>query len=115
MNRIVVYESSTGFTEQYANWIAEELKCQSKPLKHISQKELLNYDQIIFGGWIMGNGIMGLEKLKGIAVPTVVFAVGATPYFDEVVDVIREQNKLNEIPFFYLTGGFRFEKLGFAK
>ena len=25
MNRIVVYQSNTGFTAKYANWIAEEL------------------------------------------------------------------------------------------
>lgn len=115
MKTMVVYESATGFTEQYAKWIAKELDCQCKPLKQVTGMELADYERVIFGGWIMGNGIMGLEKLRGMAKPYAVFAVGASPSYDEVVAVIKEQNKLGEIPMFYMAGGFRFEKLGFLK
>ena len=116
MNRIIIYESKTGFTEQYAKWIAEALKCKYKHIKDVSSNELNTYDQIIFGGWVMANMIRGLDKLKKMSKsPTIIFAVGSTPPFDEVITQIKTQNKLDNIPFFYFQGGFHFEKLGFMK
>lgn len=115
MKRVVIYESATGFTKQYAEWIGEALKCPCIPLKQITKKKLMDFDQVLFGGWIMGNGIAGLSKLQSMAVPAAVFAVGATPYFEEVVSAIKELNKLDQIPFFYMVGGFHFDKLGFGK
>ena len=38
MKRIVVYESGTGFTAQYAAWIAEELQCESMKLKNTKRE-----------------------------------------------------------------------------
>lgn len=111
MKTIVIFESATGFTEQYAKWIATALECQCKPLKQVSETDLTAYECIIFGGWIMGNGIIGLEKLHAMVKPYAVFAVGSTPAYDEVVSSIKEQNKLGDIPLFYMVGGFRFEKL----
>ena len=55
MNRIVVYQSETGFTRQYAEWIGAALGCEARPIKHISAQELKQYEGVIFGGWIMGN------------------------------------------------------------
>lgn len=55
MNTIVIYESATGFTEQYAEWIADELDCPCRPLKQISGTELATFDRVIFGGWVMGS------------------------------------------------------------
>lgn len=115
MNIIVIYESATGFTEQYAKWIADSLDCSCMPLKQVSKTELTPFSHVIFGGWVMGNGIMGLEKMRNMVQPYAVFAVGSTPPYDEVVSVIAELNHLNDIPLFYLEGGFRFEKLGFFK
>lgn len=115
MKTIVVYQSKTGFTEQYAKWIAEALGCTAKPLKQVSQAELQGYEQMIFGGWIMGNMVMGLNKLRAMAAPAAVFAVGSTPAYEEVVEKIKAQNNLDNIPLFYLVGGFRFDKLGFAQ
>ena len=113
MKTIVIYNSKTGFTKQYANWIAEALSCPCEPLKSVSAAELQGFDKIIFGGWIMGNMIMGLDKLRGMAVPAAVFAVGSTPPYEEVIAQINEQNKMGGTPLFYMEGGFRFEELGF--
>lgn len=116
MNIIVIYQSNTGFTAQYAKWIAEALNCECKTLKQVSKKELEAYNHVIFGGWIMGDMISGLSKMLSIQpCPTAVFAVGSTPAFEEVIQGIKTQNKLSEIPFFYLEGGFHFDKLGFAQ
>lgn len=115
MKTIVIYNSKTGFTKQYAKWISEALSCPCKPLKSVSAAELDDFDKIIFGGWVMGNMIMGLDKLRKMATPAIVFAVGATPAFEEVIAQINEQNKMDGTPLFYLEGGFRYEELGFAQ
>lgn len=115
MKTIVLYTSKTGFTAQYARWIAEALACPCEPLAAVSPKALSGYDRVIFGGWVFGNGIVGLEKLRAAAIPAAVFAVGATPAYEEVISAIQAQNSLGDIPLFYMQGGFRPEKLGLAK
>ena len=119
MKTVVIYESGTGFTKQYAQWISEELHCDCVNRKKISKKEILNYDRIIYGGWIFGGQIMGLKEIREISSPFAVFAVGCSPSnFEEVTNQIKIMNTVgleNQIPFFYLEGGLHFEKLGFFK
>ena len=119
MKTVVIYESGTGFTKQYAQWISEELHCDCVKRKKISKKEILNYDRIIYGGWIFGGQIMGLKEIREISSPFAVFAVGCSPSnFEEVNNQIKIMNTVgleNQIPFFYLEGGLHFEKLGFIK
>lgn len=116
MKTIIVYESKTGFTERYARWAAEELGCECILLKNASKDKLAGYDRVIFGGWIMANMISGLPKLREMGVvPAVVFAVGASPAFEEVLTQMREQNQLEETPLFYFEGGVDFNKLGFVQ
>ena len=61
---IVLYTSKRGSTEQYAEWIAEELGCKALPLSDPGVKEidLHEYDCIIYGGWIRGSGIVDFDK-----------------------------------------------------
>ena len=44
-----------------------------------------------------------------------VFAVGSTPAYEEVVEKIRNLNQLEQVPLFYMEGGFRLERLGFLQ
>lgn len=114
MNTVVIYQSSTGFTRQYALWMAEELKCRAVSLKETSGKEIENADLVIFGGWVMGGIISGLDKMrKRKPKRLAVFAVGCTPMDIADIAAIKAQNHLNEVSFFYMPGGFRFEKLNF--
>lgn len=114
MNKIVVYQSSTGFTKQYATWIARECNCKAIDIKKVSAEEIHKYDVVIFGGWIMGNSIRGLEKArKWNPKKLIVFAVGASPDSDKVRTAIKEQNHLEDVEFYYFEGGFRFNELNF--
>lgn len=114
MKTVVVYKSSTGFTKTYAEWIADGLQCDILDLKAVKGNELQEYDLVVFGGWIMGNMISGLDRIKKMDLKKlVVFAVGSMPESDTVVENIRTQNQLGENPFFYMAGGFHFEKLNF--
>ena len=45
-NAIVLYKSSTGFSQKYAEWIAEELSCKELSIKDIIINELINFKTI---------------------------------------------------------------------
>ncbi|SFR88628.1 flavodoxin domain-containing protein [Anaeromicropila populeti] len=114
MKRVVVYKSSTGFTKTYAEWIAKELNCEMVDLKKVEESTLHQCEMVIYGGWIMGNTIVGLDKIKKMGANNlVVYAVGSLPKTKEVADSIQTKNGLENTVFFYMPGGFRFEKLNF--
>ncbi len=116
MKTIVVYQSETGFTKKHANWIAEKIGCESVPLKEISMASINEYDRIIFGGWIMGGTIAGLDKIKEVPdEKKVVFAVGLTGESKEFSDSLVTTNHLEKITFHYFQGGINFEQMGFFK
>ena len=60
MNTVVVYKSKYGSTKKYAEWIAEELKCDIFDMKNITVDFLLKYDVIIYGGGLYAEIINGL-------------------------------------------------------
>ena len=114
MKILVLYRSATGFTKQYADWIAADCACKSMDIKKVSESEISQYDCIIYGGGIMGNMIMGLDKIrKSNPKKLIVFAVGSTPDSEQIRKAIKEQNHLEDTAFFYMEGGFHFEKLNF--
>ena len=118
MKAIVVYKSVSGFTEKYANWIAEELGTDLEKQNKVNQKILKKYDLIIFGGSLHAVGIFGLKKIKAIVNKLenkkfVVFSVGASPFKEGILEEIIKNNfnKKENVKLFYLRGGFNFNKL----
>ncbi|MGE5613649.1 MAG: flavodoxin domain-containing protein [Bacillota bacterium] len=120
MKTAVIYKSNTGFTRKYAEWIAEKLSADIFNVADITAKNLAPYDAVIYGGSLHATGIIGikfikrnLDKLKGKKVA--VFAVGATPVREETICEVRDKNftpeQLEHIKFFYLRGGFNYNKL----
>ena len=106
MKKIVIYESVTGFTKKYAQWIAEELQAEIKDTRTMNGVNLTEYDLVVFGGWLMGGRISGLEKIQKQNVKKlVVFATGASLDTKELAEEIRKANPLSGIPFCYLPGG----------
>lgn len=113
MKILITYESKTGFTKKYAEWIREELKCDLIELKKV--KEIKDYDLIIHGGWIMGGMIKGLNKIKKLnPKKLIIFGVGYTSKKEVDLKKIVEDNKLGEIPFYYFEGGINPKKMGFV-
>jgi len=121
---VVIYKSRTGFTEKYANWIAEELDCDTYPLENVIHVELSEYDLIIFGSGVRAGRIGGIKFVDKtrIAFPNkkmVIFATGATPVHEsDAIDRVRTMNvpKNSGIPFFYFQSGINYEKMkGFDK
>ena len=62
----VVYTGNTGFTEKYANWVANQLKCDLFRLEDVSIDDLKQYPLVVYGGWVKGGIIQGLEGLGGV-------------------------------------------------
>lgn len=118
---LVIYKSVTGFTKQYAEWIAEELDCAAMELKDVSAETISGYETVIFGGRFHAGAVDGLKKVKGLfaagpAAKLVVFATGAT--LNTAEDMIEEAwrnnftpDELERIPHFYMQSGLRYEKM----
>ena len=114
MSRIVVYTSKTGFTARYAKWIAEELQCEAKELKATDTAALSNFDQVIYGGWIMAGMISGLDTIKSHNLKNlIVFGSGMSAPSEEVRETIAKQNNIELEKCFYFEGGYAPEKVGF--
>lgn len=114
MKRVVIYNSGTGFTEKYAKWIAEELGCDARPLKNQKAEELREYDEVIYGGWIMAGKITGYDKIcKWNLKKVVVFGCGMTTASEEYVKKLAGDNQIDPELLFYFEGGYAPEKVGF--
>lgn len=95
MNAIVIYKTKYGSTKTYADWIAEELGCESVDAKNVKIEDLEKYDTIVYGGGLYAeiiNGVIlltkNMDKLEGKKL--VVFSTGITPlkyreYYDKMV------------------------------
>ncbi len=122
MNAVIIYQSKTGFTQKYAQWIQEATNFKMMRYDTILESSLASYDFVIFGSRIHAGKIDGLKKMKGLLsdkknVQLVVFATGGTPIDAE--DVIHSiwrasftADELTTIPHFYMPAGLNYEKMG---
>lgn len=120
MKTVVIYKSKTGFAKKYAEWIAEDLSADIFDVSKVNIQMLTEYDTIIYGAGLYAVGINGvklitqnLDKLKQKKI--VVFATGASPLREDVINDITNRNftpdQLKYIKFFYLRGGFNYSIL----
>lgn len=120
MKAIVIYQSKTGFTKRYAEWIAAALGCGAVEWKTAQTMDLAAFDTLIYGGWCHAGSIIGLKKFLKKAEPlkknTLVFAVGASPADNPEIETALKRNFTQEqwarIRAFYLPGGLNYEKMG---
>jgi len=120
MKSVVIYKSKTGFTKKYAEWISEALSADLFEGSKVTANMLAAYETVIYGGGLYAVGISGvklitknLDKLQDKKV--VVFATGASPFREEAFNEVRNTNftstEQKHIQFFYLRGGFDYNKL----
>ncbi|KAB1437449.1 flavodoxin domain-containing protein [Candidatus Galacturonibacter soehngenii] len=121
MKKIVIYSSKTGFTKQYANWIAKELNCEAISLHEVTKESLKPYHTVIYGGGITAGQIGGLKKFKNIMLEhsdkqIFVFATGATPMENKenlkgIINANFTQEEKVRIPFYYFQSGINYENM----
>lgn len=59
----VIYKSQYGFTEKYAQWIAQELDADLLESARTKRADLSAYDTLIFGGGLYAGGVNGISVL----------------------------------------------------
>ena len=120
MKTIIIYNSQTGFTKQYAQWIAEAAGADCLELSAAKKKRLDAYEAIVFGSWACAGGIQKLGWFKGnigkwADKKLIVFCVGASPMDSpDVEPFLRNhftESELEKISVFYCPGGLRYEKM----
>lgn len=109
MKVLVLYESKTGYTRRYAEWISEELKAELLTLKEVSLSRIRAADLLIFGGNIRGSVISGQEKMRRLAQKaggktTFYFGVGMRPVTPRTLELLHKNNGIAET-LFYFRGG----------
>lgn len=120
MKTLIIYQSLSGNTKKYAEDIGKAVEATVLPLKKFKVKMVKDYDTIVFGGWVMGGTIQGLNKflvdyddMKNKNV--IVFSTGmAFPTKEGRAEIIN-QNLLDmyHIRFYQFRGSFDFQHLKF--
>ena len=123
MRTIVLYQSSTGSAERYAQDIASAVGATALPLKKFKWKTLGDYECVVFGGWVRNGVIQGLndflahyddmmEKKQDI----IIFSSGMSiPTKDGRAELISSNIlDLYHVRYYQLRGNFDMEKLSFV-
>ena len=116
---VVLYQSKYGATQKYARWLAEELACDLVETKKANIEQIETYDVIILGGGVYASGILGFSFLKKHYArlknkKLLVFAVGASPYDENIINTFRVRKfkgELANIPLYYFRGAWNEEKM----
>lgn len=120
MNAVVVYYSKTGFTQRYAEWIAEALGCVCVSYEQRAKIRIEDYDTVIFGSWLRAGSIQKMDWIKKLPEAKgrrkIVFTTGAMPAeATEAIEKVFEQNFAQEqrasIQAFYLPGGLAYDRM----
>ncbi len=105
-NIAVIYAGKYGTTEQYARWICEETGGDLFAVEKCSEKLLIDYEVIIFGGAVHAGRILGMDRLrkwypKICQKKIVVYAVGLN------VEDENARQELRELNFFKQESSFK--------
>lgn len=120
MKTIVIYNSQTGFTKRYAEWIAEASGAVCLELSVAKKENLSGYDAIIFGGWACAGSISKISWFKGNInkwenKKLIAFCVGGSPMESPDIEPALKRNfdgvETEKVNVFYCPGGFNYEKM----
>lgn len=123
MKTIVIYNSQTGFTKRYAEWIAEKSGADCYELNEAKKKSTDDYDTIIYGGWACAGGISKLGWFKKNinkwdGKKLIAFCVGGSPIESPEIEPALKKNfnedEMKRVSVFYCPGGFNYEKMSTA-
>jgi len=114
----VIYKSKYGYTQRYAQWIAEALDATLLEHAAAKQQRLENYDVVVYGGGLYAGGINGVKLVtkqpcKQLVLFTVGVAVPADTDYTEIVHGALTPEQRKQIKVFHLRGGVTYSKLTF--
>lgn len=106
----IVYTSNTGFTMQYAQLLGQAAAIPVYDLEDGLSAPAPGA-RVLYLGWLSAGKIKGLSKARRRWKVKAVCAVGMAPEGQNTVERLTEQNRLEDIPAFYLRGGYAPERL----
>ena len=116
---IIIYRSKTGFSRRYAQWLAEDLRCQAADYRERNRLRLPEYGTIILAGGLYAGQMCGLgwlkKQLSGLAGKRIAaLAVDCAPA--DMPDLPERTEKLfgplPQVRGFYCQGGLDYEHMG---
>ena len=116
---IIIYRSKTGFSRRYAQWLAEDLRCQAADYRERKRLRLPEYGTIILAGGLYAGQMSGLgwlkKQLPGLAGKRIAaLAVGCAPA--DTPDLPESMEKLfgplPQVRGFYCQGGLDYARMG---
>jgi len=120
MKTLILYCSKHGSTKAYAEDLAKRVSADIYPIGKLKPRHWADYDTIVFGGWVMGGKIQGVDKFlaewDSISDKNVIiFAVGMGLPDKTTRANLISQNILDlyHLRFYQLRGSFDFAKLKF--
>ncbi len=120
MKTIVIYNSQTGFTKRYAQWIAEAAGADCLELSKAKGKSLDEYEAVVFGSWACAGSVSKINWFKGnidkwTNKKLIAFCVGASPIDSPQIEQSLKNNfneaQMKKVSVFYCPGGFNYEKM----
>ncbi len=122
MRTLILYTSSAGSTKAYAEEIALGMGTEAMEFnkKKFRKMNLDDYDTIVYGGWVKGSQIQGvddfLSRWEEMEKKNVIlFSCGMSAVYKEVRDNLISANLLDlyHLRFYPLRGSFDYNKLNF--
>lgn len=120
MKTAVIYNSQTGFTRKYAQWISEETGADCFELDVARKQNFDDYDAIVFGGWACAGKITKVSWFKSHMdqwghKTLIVFCTGGAPAQSPDIPVFFNRNfneaEQEKVHLFYCPGGLCWEKM----
>ena len=108
--KAIVYTSNTGYTEKYAQLLAEETGLPVYSLEK-ARHELAQGTEIIYLGWLMAGQVMGLKKALKMFKVRAVCQVGMGPASRAASAALKAKLDVPDVEAFTLQGGFDIKKL----
>ena len=110
----IVYQSNTGFTEEYAKMLAKAEKMKCFELQQ-AQEQLTKETEIIYMGPLMAGRIEGLDKAQKKFTLKAACGVGMSPHNAQTLATLSKANYVVNAPIFYLQGGWAPKKVSWLQ
>lgn len=120
MKTAVIYNSQTGFTKKYAEWISEAIDADCFEIGTAKKQDFDRYDAIVFGGWACAGRISKISWFKSNMDKwsdkmLVVFCTGGSPAESPEIEAFLSNNfselEREKLHVFYCPGGFNYDKM----
>ena len=109
---VIVYQSNTGFTKEYAEMLAKAEKLKAY---EYDTAQLPEGTEVFYMGPLMAGHITGVDKAIKQFNVVGVCGVGMSPPGQDVLYTLSKANTVPNAPIFYLQGGWAPKKVSWFK